>query len=54
MFDLKQADPIGGGQIKAVKRCRDDFRALTRNILGRLNPASSPTAVTEASTAKRG
>jgi cellulose biosynthesis protein BcsQ len=44
MFDLKQADGIGGGQIQAVKRCRDDFRALTRNILSRLDPASSPPA----------
>jgi chromosome partitioning protein len=42
MFDLKQADGIGGGQIQAVKRCRDGFRALTRKILNRLNPASFP------------
>jgi chromosome partitioning protein len=42
MFDLKQADGIGGGQIQAVKRCRDDFRALARKIMKRLDGASSP------------
>ena len=38
----------------AVDRCRDDFRALTRNILGRLDPPPRQQRVTEASTAKLG
>ncbi|MBI4820463.1 MAG: ParA family protein [Deltaproteobacteria bacterium] len=36
MFDLKQADGIGGGLIQAVARCREDFRELTRRLLERL------------------
>lgn len=40
MFDLKQADGIGGSQIQAVKRCRDDFRTLTRKVLDLLKTSS--------------
>lgn len=36
MFDLKQADGIGGGQIQAVSRCREDFETLTARLLDRL------------------
>jgi cellulose biosynthesis protein BcsQ len=36
MFDLKQADGIGGGQVQAVARCRDDFEALAEELLRRL------------------
>jgi chromosome partitioning protein len=36
MFDLKQADGIGGGQVQAVARCREDFGRLTKNLLVRL------------------
>jgi chromosome partitioning protein len=36
MFDLKQADGIGGGQIQAVARCRRDFATLTRQLLDRM------------------
>jgi chromosome partitioning protein len=36
MFDLKQADGIGGGQIQAVARCRSDFRSLAQKLLARL------------------
>jgi chromosome partitioning protein len=43
MFDLKQADGIGGGQIQAVARCRDDFRSLTRRLLDRLEISPSAT-----------
>ena len=44
MFDLKQADGIGGGQIQAVARCRDDFRKLSRELLRRLgiSPPEGP------------
>jgi hypothetical protein len=47
MFDLKQADGIGGGQIQAVARCRADFRRLTRILLDRLRvrPDASDGAV---------
>lgn len=36
MFDLKQADGIGGGQVQAVARCRVDFGLLTGKLLDRL------------------
>lgn len=36
MFDLKQADGVGGGQLQAVVRCRDDFETLTARLVGRL------------------
>jgi hypothetical protein len=36
MFDLKQSDGIGGGQIQAVHRCRRDFESLVRRLLERL------------------
>jgi cellulose biosynthesis protein BcsQ len=41
MFDLKQSDGIGGGQIQAVARCRREFEALVQRLLGRL---AAPTA----------
>lgn len=37
LFDLKQADGIGGGQIQAVARCRKEFEALAQEILARLD-----------------
>lgn len=43
MFDLKQADGIGGGQIQAVARCRDDFRKLSRELLRRLGMSTAET-----------
>ncbi|MFA7237681.1 MAG: AAA family ATPase [Phycisphaeraceae bacterium] len=36
MFDLKQADGVGGGQIQAVAKCRRDFEQLTNAIYQRL------------------
>ncbi len=39
MFDLKQADGIGGGQIQAVAKCREDFRTLAARIAERLASA---------------
>jgi hypothetical protein len=36
IFDLKQADGIGGGQIQAVARCRDNFTKIARRLLERL------------------
>jgi chromosome partitioning protein len=36
MFDLRQADGIGGGQVQAVARCRNDFRELAERLLGRM------------------
>ncbi|MCU0694329.1 MAG: AAA family ATPase [Polyangiaceae bacterium] len=36
LFDLKQADGIGGGQIQAVAKCRREFQALTDEIASRL------------------
>ena len=36
MFDLRQADGIGGGQIQAVARCRKVFEDLVRVLLERL------------------
>jgi hypothetical protein len=37
MFDLKQADGIGGGQIQAVAKCRQEFSNLVRGIRDRLD-----------------
>lgn len=52
MFDLKQADGIGGGQVQAVARCREDFRVLAEKLLERLgvSPAhrSTPPSPTSA------
>lgn len=43
MFDLRQADGIGGGQIQAVAKCRDDFNKLAGRLLARLaRPVGSP------------
>lgn len=42
MFDLKQADGIGGGQIRAVARCRKEFEALVTEILARLARVDRP------------
>ena len=36
MFDLRQADGIGGGQIQAVAKCRIEFRDLCADIAARL------------------
>jgi len=36
IFDLKQADGIGGGQIQAVACCRDHFTKIARRRLERL------------------
>ena len=36
IFDLKQADGIGGGQIQAVARCRDNFTKIAARLLERL------------------
>jgi cellulose biosynthesis protein BcsQ len=36
MFDLKQSDGIGGGQIQAVARCRREFEALVQKLVDRL------------------
>jgi hypothetical protein len=36
MFDLRQSDGIGGGQIQAVARCRREFEDLVRELLARL------------------
>ncbi|MEW6073868.1 MAG: ParA family protein [Planctomycetota bacterium] len=37
LFDLKQSDGIGGGQVHAVAKCRQEFEALTIEILARLD-----------------
>ncbi|MDP9120358.1 MAG: ParA family protein [Acidobacteriota bacterium] len=36
MFDLKQADGIGGGQIQSVAKCRAEFKALVEALMRRL------------------
>ncbi|MBK5940218.1 ParA family protein [Halochromatium roseum] len=36
IFNLKQADGIGGGQIQAVARCRDTFNQIGETLLARL------------------
>jgi len=44
VFDLKQADGIGGGQIQAVAKSRAEFEALARDVVKRvesLGPTSS-------------
>jgi chromosome partitioning protein len=42
IFDLKQADGVGGGQLVAVARAREEFGALAKQLLGRMKLA--PTA----------
>jgi hypothetical protein len=46
IFDLKQADGIGGGQVQAVARCRTEFTKWVKNLLTRLDalPEAKPTA----------
>lgn len=36
IFDLKQADGIGGGQIQAVARAREEFEGLVKQLTGRM------------------
>ena len=45
MFDLKQADGIGGGQIQAVAKCRGEFTALSRDLLTRLRIPIPPSSL---------
>jgi hypothetical protein len=51
IFDLKQADGIGGGQVQAVARCRLEFTKLAENLLERLDglPEARPIARTNPS-----
>lgn len=46
IFDLKQADGIGGGQVQAVARVRTQFQELIRGLLARLEalPEALPAA----------
>jgi chromosome partitioning protein len=37
IFDLKQADGIGGGQLQAVARYRKEFEKLVEHLMDRLN-----------------
>jgi hypothetical protein len=37
IFDLKQADGIGGGQVQAVARCRVEFTKLIKSLLARVD-----------------
>ena len=41
MFDLRQADGIGGGQIQAVARCRAEFGRLVQKLVDRLAGAAT-------------
>lgn len=41
MFDLKQSDGIGGGQLQAVIRCRKDFEMLVRKLLDRMSAVAA-------------
>lgn len=45
MFDLRQADGIGGGQALAVKRCRDEFERLVAEVRSRLEAPVPVSAV---------
>ena len=36
MFELKQADGVGGGQLQAVAKCRTEFKALSEKLIARL------------------
>lgn len=42
MFDLKQSDGIGGSQIQAVARCKQEFERLVRKITERLEAPLGP------------
>lgn len=46
MFDLRPADGAIGAHMEAVVRCREDFEALCRSLLGRValfgDPAAAP------------
>jgi len=42
MFDLKQADGIGGGQLQAVARFRKEFEAIVERICERLDALPEP------------
>jgi len=39
IFDLRQADGIGGGQIQAVARCREKFTQVAKRLLERMGIA---------------
>jgi cellulose biosynthesis protein BcsQ len=41
LFDLKQADGIGGGQVQAVAKCRKELEVLATEILARLERLDS-------------
>jgi chromosome partitioning protein len=45
IFDLKQADGIGGGQLQAVARCRKEFDGLVTRLLKKLEHVSEATPV---------
>ncbi|HEX5747185.1 MAG TPA: AAA family ATPase [Archangium sp.] len=49
LFDLKQADGIGGGQIQAVARCRQQFTKLVDLLLERLEEVPEATPFEEES-----
>ena len=42
LFDLKQADGVGGGQLQAVARCRGDFIELAARLMDRLGVVLFP------------
>jgi chromosome partitioning protein len=46
IFDLKQADGIGGGQLQAVARCRKEFDGLVTRLLEKLEQVPEAKAVT--------
>jgi cellulose biosynthesis protein BcsQ len=46
MFDLRRADGIGGGQIQAVAKCREEFESLARVLAERLGLATLVSAGT--------
>jgi len=42
MFDLKQADGVGGGQLQSVAKCRTEFEALAIKLMDRLGEEYMP------------
>jgi len=42
IFDLRQADGVGGGQLQAVARCRKGFEEIARTLLGRIGCGGVP------------